>query len=50
MNDKNRFAVVRRPASAVEKSAHGAKRILSSMVADTLELAKKEKKRKEREA
>ena len=41
MDDKNNFALVRRPPSAIEKSQPGAKRILSGMVADTLSLAKK---------
>jgi|GEM_PF-6651388 len=39
MNEKNNFALVRKPSSAVEKAAPGAKRILSSMVADTLIVA-----------
>lgn len=40
--DKNRnFALVRKPSSAVEKAAHGARRILSGMVADTLVLSQK---------
>jgi TPR repeat protein len=34
MNEKNNFALVQRPSSAVEKVAPGAKRILSGMVAD----------------
>jgi TPR repeat protein len=34
----NNFPLVRRPSSAVEKAAPGAKRILSGMVADTLAL------------
>ena len=38
MNEKKDFALVRRPSSAVEKVAPGAKRILSGMVADTLAL------------
>lgn len=37
---KNNFPLVRRPSSAIEKAAPGAKRILSGMVADTLALAK----------
>jgi TPR repeat protein len=37
----NDFPLVRRPSSAVEKAAPGAKRILSGMVADTLVLVKK---------
>lgn len=40
-NDKNNFALVRKPSSAVEKTAPGAKRILSGMVADALVLTKK---------
>lgn len=40
MNEKNDFALVRRPSSAVEKAEPGTKRILSSMVADTLTAAK----------
>lgn len=36
MNEKNDFALVRKPSSAVEKAAPGAKRILSGMVADTI--------------
>lgn len=39
MNEKNDFALVIRPSSAVEKAAPGAKRILSGMVTDTLDLA-----------
>ena len=38
MNEKNRFALVPRPPSAVEKAEPGAKRILSGMVADTIAL------------
>ena len=38
MNEKNDFALVRKPSSAVDKAAPGAKRILSGMVADTLAL------------
>jgi tetratricopeptide (TPR) repeat protein len=41
MNEKNNFALVPRPSSAVEKAAPGAKRILSGMVAETLALTKK---------
>ena len=41
MNKNGNFAVVRRPSSAVEKAAPGAKRVLSGMVADALALAKK---------
>lgn len=44
----NGFALVRKPSSAVEKAAPGAKRILSGMVADTLALVKKETVRKSR--
>jgi len=40
MNEKNNFALVRKPSSAVEKAAPGAKRILAGIVADTLPLAK----------
>ena len=40
MNEKNDFALVRKPTSAVEKAAPGAKRILSGIVADALALAK----------
>ena len=39
----NDFRLARRPSSAVEKAAPGAKRILSGMVADTLALGKKER-------
>ena len=41
MNEKNHFALVRKPSSAVEKAAPGTERILSSMVADTLNIAEK---------
>ena len=41
MNEKGDLAVVRKPSSAVEKAAPGAKRILSGMVGDMLGLAKK---------
>ncbi|MGB7768661.1 MAG: response regulator [Verrucomicrobiia bacterium] len=44
----NDFPLVRRPSSAVERAAPGAKRILSGMVSDTLALAKKELPRKSR--
>ena len=40
MNEKNNFALVPKPPSAVEKVEPGAKRVLSGMVADTLALAK----------
>jgi len=38
-DELNKFPLVRRPSSAVEKAAPGAKRILSGMIADTLDLA-----------
>ena len=41
----NDFPLVRRPSSAVEKAAPGAKRILSGMVGDTLALVKKTRPR-----
>ena len=41
MNEKNDYALVPRPPSAVVKSAPGVKRILSGMVSDTLLLVKK---------
>ena len=41
MNEKKDFVLVKRHSSAVEKAAPGAKHILSSMVTDTLDLAKK---------
>ena len=40
MNEEHDFALVPRPPSAVEKAKPGAKRILSSMVMETLTLAK----------
>jgi DNA-binding NtrC family response regulator len=40
-NDKNNFALVRKPSGAVEKVAPGARRILSGIVADTLALTKR---------
>ena len=40
MNEKDNFALVPKPPSAVEKAAPGAKRILSGMAADTLALVK----------
>ena len=46
MNEKNDFALVPRPASALEKAEPGAKRILSGMVADTLTLANNKPPRK----
>ena len=39
-DEKNGFALVRKPSNAVEKAAPGAKRILSGMVADALALRK----------
>lgn len=39
MNEKDNFALVPRPPSAVEKAEPGAKLILSGMVADTLAIA-----------
>ena len=41
MEEKNDFALVRKPSGAVEKAAVGTKRILSGIVADTLDLARK---------
>jgi TPR repeat protein len=40
MNEKDNFALVPRIPDALEKAEPGAKRILSSMVADTLALAR----------
>lgn len=40
MDTEHNFALVRKPSSAVEKAALGAQRILSSIVGDTLALAK----------
>jgi hypothetical protein len=40
-NDKNNFALVRKPSSAVEKAAPRAKRIISGMVVDAIALANK---------
>lgn len=48
MNEADNFALVPRPPVALEKAEPGARRILSSMVADTLALAKKEPPRKSR--
>src|SRR5665213_894257 len=39
MDNKNDFALVRKPSSAVEKAAPGAKSILSGMVTDILAVA-----------
>jgi hypothetical protein len=41
MNEKDKFALVPRPPTALEKTEPGAKRILTGMVADTLVLAHK---------
>jgi TPR repeat protein len=41
MNDKGDLALVRKPTSAIEKAAPGEKCILSGMVGDTLDLARK---------
>lgn len=43
MNEKHDLGLVTRPADAIEKAQPSAKRILASMVADTLTLAAKEK-------
>ena len=40
MNEKNDFALVRKPSRAVEKTTPRTKRLLSDMVADTLALAR----------
>ena len=42
----NNFALVPRPPGEIEKAEPGAKRVLSGMVAETLELARKETPRK----
>lgn len=42
VSEKNNFALVPKPSSAVEKTKPGTERILSGMVADTLALVKKE--------
>lgn len=42
MNEKNDFALVPTPPGAIEKAHSGAKRILSGMVEDALELTTKE--------
>ena len=42
MDDKNNFALVPRPPSAIEKSQPGAKRVLSDMVRETLALDRRE--------
>jgi len=41
MNKNDQFALAKRPFGAVEKNSPGAKRILSSMVADALIVAKR---------
>jgi hypothetical protein len=43
MNEKNNYALVRKPSSAVEKAAPGAKHILSEMVTETLVVAQEQK-------
>ncbi len=48
MSERSDFALVPRPAGALEKAEPGAKRILSGMVADTLALARKEQVAKPR--
>ena len=42
MDDKNNFALVPRPSSAIEKAQPSAKRILANMVKETLSLAHQE--------
>ena len=42
MDDKNNFALVPRPSSAIEKAQPSAKRILANMVKETLALARQE--------
>ncbi|HZF01373.1 MAG TPA: hypothetical protein VE344_05695 [Methylomirabilota bacterium] len=44
MNDKNDLALVRKPSSAIEKTAPRARHIVSGMVADALALATKSQK------
>ena len=39
MNERNGFAIVRRPMSSVERTATGARRVLAGMVFETLALA-----------
>ncbi len=48
MNEADNLALLSKSSSAVEKVNPGAKRVLSSMVADTLALAKKETVRQSR--
>jgi TPR repeat protein len=43
MNEQNNSALVRKPSSAVEKAAPGAKSILSGMAAETLAVAREQK-------
>lgn len=40
MNENNNFALARKPQTEIEEAAPGAKRVLSGMVAETLELAR----------
>jgi hypothetical protein len=42
MNEKTDFVLVKRPSSALEKAAPGAKRVLAGMVAGTPALARNE--------
>ena len=42
MDEENNGALVRKPLGAVEKTAPGAKRILSGMVGETLAMARKQ--------
>jgi CheY-like chemotaxis protein len=46
MNENNKFALVRKTPSAVEKAEPGAKRVLSGMVLDALALANREQHRR----
>ncbi len=41
MNQEDEFALVSRPANTVERLQPGAKRILSGMVTDALDLARR---------
>jgi TPR repeat protein len=50
MSEKDNFALVRRPPSAVEKAQPGARRILSAMAADTLAVALEADKMRREEA
>lgn len=47
MDEKNKFALVPSPPSAVEKTEPGSKRVLSGMVTDTLTLARAAKERRD---